>query len=79
MVTIWDELIGNGCFHSKDMNAFQKCFAGDNLVTLGNGEKKKIIDVNIGDHVKAVDWMGKLIDTQVVSILHKNSNATSKI
>ena len=60
------------------MSAFQKCFAGDNLVTLSNGEQKAIIDVNIGDYVKAVDLMGNLIDTQVVSILHKNTNSTSK-
>lgn len=49
------------------------------MVTLANGQQKAIIDVNIGDHVKAVDLMGNLVDTQVVSILHKNSNATGKL
>jgi hypothetical protein len=35
--------------------------------------KKAIIDVQIGDVVKAIDSNGKIIKSEVVSIMHKNS------
>ena len=56
----------------------QKCFSADNNITLSNGEFKSIINVKIGDFVKAIDSTGNLIDSQIVGILHKASNATSK-
>ncbi len=39
-----------------------------------NNLKKSIIDVKVGDVVKAVDSNGNLINSEVVSIMHKNSN-----
>ena len=61
------------------MNAFQKCFAGDNQIAMADGQTKPIIDAKIGDYVKAIDSFGHLVDTQIVSILHKNTNSTSKL
>ena len=37
------------------------------------------MDVVIGDVVKAVDTNGDIVDSEVVSILHKNHNDTSII
>ena len=44
------------------------------MITLENNLKKSIIDVKVGDVVKAVDSNGNLINSEVVSIMHKNSN-----
>jgi hypothetical protein len=44
------------------------------VITLENNLKKSIIDVKVGDVVKAVDSNGNLINSEVVSIMHKNSN-----
>ena len=45
---------------------------------MGSGEKKSINDAEIGDIVKSVDSKGNLINTEIVSIMHKNTNMTSK-
>ncbi len=37
------------------------------------------MDVVIGDVVKAIDTNGDVVDSEVVSILHKNHNETSNI
>ncbi len=44
------------------------------MITLENNFKKSIIDVKVGDVVKAIDSNGNLINSEVVSIMHKNSN-----
>jgi hypothetical protein len=44
------------------------------VITLENNFKKSIIDVKVGDVVKAIDSNGNLINSEVVSIMHKNSN-----
>ena len=43
------------------------------MVTLENNLKKSIIDVKVGDVVKAIDSNGNLINSEIVSIMHKNS------
>jgi hypothetical protein len=44
---------------------------------LGDGTIKSIMDVKLGDVVKAVDSIGDIIDSEVVSILHKESDKPS--
>ena len=39
-----------------------------------NGEERSIMDVKVGDVVKAIDSNGQLIDSEIVSNLHKDSN-----
>jgi hypothetical protein len=46
---------------------------------MSNGQKKLIIDVEPGDQVKAIDSNGQLIDTEVVSIMHKDVNKEGKV
>jgi len=55
----------------------QKCFSSDNFVTLSDGTHKSIMSLKLGEIVKAIDSNGNLIDSEIVSILHKDSNATS--
>ena len=62
-----------------DPALLSKCYAPDNLITLANGETKRIMDSNVGEIVKAIDSNGNLIDTEIVSIMHKNSNSTSNL
>jgi hypothetical protein len=61
-----------------DPALLQKCFSADNNIILSNGNKKNIMEVVIGDVVKAIDTNGDVVDSEVVSILHKNHNDTSK-
>lgn len=35
------------------------------------------MDVKLGDLVKAVDSAGKLVDSEIISIMHKESNKPS--
>jgi hypothetical protein len=46
---------------------------------LADGSEKLIGQVEIGDKLKAIDSNGQAVDSEVVSILHKNSNSSSKI
>ena len=39
---------------------------------LPDGSEKSINSIALGDHVKAIDSNGKLINSEVVSILHKD-------
>jgi hypothetical protein len=49
-------------------------FSIDNFVTLSNGKQKRIGDVKVGEFVKIIDSNVHLIDTEIVSILHKETN-----
>ena len=49
----------------------------DNFITMKNGEKKLIGESQVGDIVKSIDSMGKLVNTEIISIMHKDSNSTS--
>ena len=44
---------------------------------LSNGKSVPISDIKIGNMVKAIDSKGKLIDTEVIEILHRDSNSSS--
>lgn len=46
-------------------------------MTLADGSYKNIMDIKPGDVVKAIDSGGNLIDSEVVHILHKSSNASA--
>lgn len=59
---------------TKNPSLIKNCFAADNVITLENNLKKSIIDIKVGDIVKAIDSNGNLINSEVVSIMHKNSN-----
>lgn len=43
-----------------DPALLQRCFAAENMIMFENGEEKPIIDVKVGDIVKAIDSNGKL-------------------
>lgn len=60
-----------------DPALLQKCFSSDNQVTRSDGTPMNIMDVKPGDFIKAVDSSGRLIDSEVVQILHKNLNSSS--
>jgi hypothetical protein len=45
---------------------------------MSNGDYKPIGEATVGDMVKAVDSSGNLIDTEIVTIMHKHSNKTGK-
>ena len=62
-----------------DPALLQKCFSSDNFVTLLNGKNKSIMNLKTGDLVKAIDSYGNLINSEIVSIMHKNTNSTSII
>ena len=51
----------------------------DNLITLENGESKLISESKIGDIVKSVDSNGQVVDSEIISIMHKNTNMTSNV
>lgn len=57
----------------------QKCFSSDNLVTLENGAKIPILNLKTGDIVKAIDSKGNLVNSEIVSILHKETNTSSNL
>ena len=61
----------------KDPALLERCFSSDNTIKLGDGKIKSIMDVKLGDVVKAVDSIGDIIDSEVVSILHKESDKPS--
>jgi hypothetical protein len=45
-------------------------------MSMSNGEYKSIKNAAVGDMVKAIDSSGNLIDTEIVSIMHRHSNKT---
>lgn len=47
-----------------------KCFSGDSLVTLSNGQDKRIDSLNIGDEILTID-QSKLISTEIIMMLDK--------
>lgn len=61
-----------------DPALLQKCFSSDNFVTLENGSQIPIMDLKQGNIVKAVDSNGNLVNSEIISILHKQTNSTSK-
>ena len=65
-------------FKNQDPALLSSCYSLDNVITLENGEKKLISDSKIGDMVKSVNSNGELVNTEIVSIMHKNLNFTSK-
>lgn len=50
----------------------------DNQVTMSDGTSKSMDQIKPGDLVKAVDSNGLYIDTEIVDILHKDTESTSK-
>ncbi len=40
---------------------------------MASGEPKSIIDLKPGDFVKAIDSEGKLISSEIVFLMHKNT------
>ncbi len=67
----------NLSYFKIDPALLQKCFSSDNFVTLFDGSTKSIMNLKTGDLVKAIDSNGNLINSEIVAIMHKNSNATS--
>lgn len=43
-----------------------------------DGSIKMIMESNVGDMVKAVDTDGQLIDSEIIEIIHKDLNSSSK-
>ena len=50
---------------------FPGCFPGSSVVTLENGERKKMSDIRIGDSVMAVGDHGELVFSPIILDLHK--------
>lgn len=44
---------------------------------MADGSLKPIRESRIGDKVKAIDKRGFLIDSEIIDILHKDSNSSS--
>lgn len=63
----------------KDQNLTENCFANDNLVILSNNQTKPIGDIKVGDIVKAVNSQNDIIDSEVVTILHRDERKISKL
>jgi len=62
------------CKIKFDVSGFYgRCFSGDSLVKLSNGEDKRIDSINIGDQILTID-QSKLISTDVIMILDKHSS-----
>jgi hypothetical protein len=61
----------------KNPALLKRCYAPDNMITMLDGSQKMIIESQIGDQVKSIDSNGKLVDSEIISILHKNSTASS--
>ena len=56
-----------------DPTLLQKCFSTDNTVRLSDGSEKSVMNVELGDVVKAIDSNGNVIDSEIISIMHKDS------
>ena len=54
------------------------CFSRDNTIILATNEIIPIFNLKIGDSVKSIDNNGRIVDSEIVAILHINNLTESR-
>lgn len=52
------------------------CFTAESTVTMANGEKRRVADLEIGEQVQSVDAKGNVILSEVLTFLDRDVNQT---
>lgn len=52
------------------------CFTGDSTVLLSTGQRKRLVELEIGEQVQSIDAKGNVIFSEVIAFLDRNINQT---
>jgi len=77
----WQSIYKNpkSYFENFDVVIGDECLAPDTMITMEDGGKKQIKDVQIGDKVLTYNEQTKKIEEKPVKLIHKNISKTEKL